>query len=526
MSIVTEYVSSSMVLNEGSGNAECCPEANTPFAVTLSPILTTADIVVNTIGLSLNITYNNSDVGFDPDALFSGSNGLSTKQLIESYLSSWCADIYAYNLTLKLNLNFQDSGANSILATGGSYIVTMSNSTPVIQASTNLPITYNGINDDTAVISAITNTTFGLPTLRYFEYLQNTLLPLPVLPSDMVMTVNTYYIKLGTMYNYDNSFLCTPSNIPFKSVIIHEMHHALGCVGNPHAPYLFSNSNLPANTAEFMQSNRLRVYDGGAPGGIGVAYRPISVSNGICSAPISPTSISHLLSNGGNNGIMESTVYYGGKPWTQYDGNLLKIIGFNNSIASCIATDTDILMADGSLKKIQDIKRGDIVAGDADMTKTHIVSRVTMDRLGCDTDICMYVFEPECLGTMIPHKSLYITKLHPIIYEHDNIKTRRTADCFENINGVTKRHDIAKNILPPLIDIKTGNNDAYFVWDLQYDTIGSYVANGVTIQSRHPRSIYTPLNKHLYHDINKYSEERTDDNDPEFELPLDTSMII
>jgi hypothetical protein len=67
--------------------------------------------------------------------------------------------------------------------------------------------------------------------------------------------------------------------------------------------------------------------------------------------------------------------------------------------------------------------------------------------------------------------------------------------------------------------------DSYHLFDLQFDQIGSYVANGVTVQSRHPQSFITPLPKELYFDKNLFQNEKKDDNDPNYEFPLVHSSV-
>ena len=66
----------------------------------------------------------------------------------------------------------------------------------------------------------------------------------------------------------------------------------------------------------------------------------------------------------------------------------------------------------------------------------------------------------------------------------------------------------------------------YNMWDLQFDTVGSYVANGVTVQSRHPRSYLTPMPKELYFDQNLYTDELKNDYDPAYEFPYVSEKVV
>lgn len=178
----------------------------------------------------------------------------------------------------------------------------------------------------------------------------------------------------------------------------------------------------------------------------------------------------------------------------------------------CVAQDTEILLADGTTKLIQYIQRGDLVAGDPSITKIFKVGNIIHTKHPKNSIMGMCVINPNTIEKNIPNKKLIVTHSHPIIYKN----ARRAAKLFNTLPGIT--HYLTTPINQILPDDNTYNE--YTLWDMQFETIGSYVANGVTLQSRHPRSFITPLPKELYFDQSLYTEELKNDHDPLFEYPL------
>jgi hypothetical protein len=172
-----------------------------------------------------------------------------------------------------------------------------------------------------------------------------------------------------------------------------------------------------------------------------------------------------------------------------------------SSQSPCVAENTQILMLNGSKKSIQEIKRGDIVAGDPDFKKNHMVARLNVSYLHCETPIDIIKVRPGTFGENVPNQSLIITANHPIIYGHE----RKPAKCFIKFPGVTHYKKIRSK---DLINVPGQLN----LYDLQFDHDGTYVANGVTVQSKCPRSESTPLPKELYFDHNLYTNETTWDS--------------
>ncbi|MEO0236824.1 MAG: hypothetical protein ABIN35_01135 [candidate division WOR-3 bacterium] len=149
----------------------------------------------------------------------------------------------------------------------------------------------------------------------------------------------------------------------------------------------------------------------------------------------------------------------------------------------CVVRDTMILMLDGSLKPIQDIKRDDIVGP----APGYRVARLCQTEIDCSTIVDLIIFEPNSLGPNQPSQQLIITSNHPIFYH----QKRYPSHSFVLFNGVlhVKRHNI--NCL----------------YDLQFEKDGSYIANGIEIQSCSPYSALNPLPKELYFNQSLYTEE-------------------
>jgi uncharacterized repeat protein (TIGR01451 family) len=152
----------------------------------------------------------------------------------------------------------------------------------------------------------------------------------------------------------------------------------------------------------------------------------------------------------------------------------------------CVVKDTMIAMQDGTQKPIQSIVRGDIISSGL------VVARLCETKIPTATVNDIMIFKPNSLGFGCPQKELTITDNHPIIYNG----ARRPARCFMDFIGVThmKRNDI------PIL------------YDIQFEHDGTYIANGVVIQSCSPCSTLNPLPKELYFDQSLYSEEIVWDN--------------
>jgi len=202
-------------------------------------------------------------------------------------------------------------------------------------------------------------------------------------------------------------------------------------------------------------------------------------------------------------------VYYSVNPNTEGADPSQDLIVFKMTNLICVTSDTLILMADGSTKMIQTIQRGDLVA------PNNQVARLCREKIDELSKIDLVVFEKNCLGNR-PDRRLVITPNHPIFYKN----ARRPAKCFEKCPGVTvwdrKQISQVTNLLDTSGDI--------YLYDLQFEHDGSYIANGTEIQSRSPYSYYGPLPKELYFDESLYDSEKVWDS-LEHVLPLDMTIL-
>ena len=192
----------------------------------------------------------------------------------------------------------------------------------------------------------------------------------------------------------------------------------------------------------------------------------------------------------------------------------------------CLAADTRILMSDGSLKTIQSIKRGDFVVGDLLGKTVYKVARVTSRIITDECPVDLVVFESGSMGKDIPSQQLIITGNHALIYDG----ARRPAKCFADNPQITRyyRGKIYKdgNFVEngKVYYLKDLLPSDHHVYDLQFETVGSYVAEGIVVQSRCPRSNLTPLPKELYFNQSLYTPKVMIDN-PDEKLPLDLKTV-
>lgn len=161
------------------------------------------------------------------------------------------------------------------------------------------------------------------------------------------------------------------------------------------------------------------------------------------------------------------------------------------SLFVCLAHDTQILLANNTYKSIQDLHRGDVVASHDKSLPGHKIARVLYTELHprCDVDIVRV--SKNALGENLPFAETFITGWHPILYKNQ----RKPAKCFQNIPGFKFNYnDIkAKDILPKADD------DAYYLYNLQFDHEGLFMANGLSVQAVSPWSNICPLPEKLFY---------------------------
>ena len=169
-------------------------------------------------------------------------------------------------------------------------------------------------------------------------------------------------------------------------------------------------------------------------------------------------------------------------------------------IVPCVAGNTKILMASGEYRRIDQLKRGDLIAVDKSLDKTMKVARINKDGYEPHRLIEIMKFSKGCLGKNMPCDDVIITGGHAIFYQG----ARREAREFKDIKGVKYYPSIRADEILPIDEL--GNCCLY---DIQFEDDGYYFASGMKIQSRSPFSIFTPLPKDLYFDQSLYTEERT-----------------
>ena len=142
----------------------------------------------------------------------------------------------------------------------------------------------------------------------------------------------------------------------------------------------------------------------------------------------------------------------------------------------CVTGDTEILMADGSIKLMKDIKRGDLV--------------MTNKKTGDSKKVCKVVsslYSGQVTrihkGLLGNRKPIILTGGHPIWVNKDQ-------------NRVCAR-DIFKRQLVDVCEV---------FYNIQYEEEGVYYANGVKMDSLSPNNHQYKLPKELYFDQSKYDE--------------------
>ncbi len=178
----------------------------------------------------------------------------------------------------------------------------------------------------------------------------------------------------------------------------------------------------------------------------------------------------------------------------------------------CLAGNIEILLADGSRKQIQNIQPGDVIINNKKITNK--VCRLCRETIVNESYIDLMVFDVDCLGNGFPDQKLIITPNHPIFYQG----CRRPAICFQNMKGVQLlKKVIAESIL-------NSEQKLCFMYDLQFEIDGSYIANNIEVQSRCPYSMLNPLLAELYNDLSLYINEKVWDSYDQ-ELPLDLTIL-
>lgn len=250
-------------------------------------------------------------------------------------------------------------------------------------------------------------------------------------------SASSYYF-FGDSYIFANQ-----SQRSFKTVLVHEMMHGLGCstgVGSNvsgavamslYNHYTFTTANKPLTPTEFSDPN-LKPRQFGQ--GVNV------ISNGFdINAPIDPATSSHLLRafpmlGGSVNGIMESTISPGniiptgtapnGGP-SQNDYDILYCCSiFSTANAICVHENTVVNTLQGDIQ-IKDIQAGDLVQ-DASGSWVPVKHCIEIP-----SNINFVVIPTGALDENVPSSDLYIRSGHPILING------REVDC-DDLLGATR----------------------------------------------------------------------------------------
>lgn len=216
----------------------------------------------------------------------------------------------------------------------------------------------------------------------------------------------------------------------------------------------------------------------------------------------------------------------------------IALTGVDNTIP-CLAKNSLILMADATTKPIQDIVRGDWVASNSQMSQFHQVARLNSNPFTPCAGYDLVVFQTGSLDSRpdqpIPQQPLIMSANHALVWKGK----RRPAKCFASLPMINRHSNSQKfqtkstqstNFSSTLTigDFLPPDNDngrlLYHLYDLQFEELGSYVANGVQVQSRSPRSDLTPLPLRLYFNPTLYRPETSSD-DEEYEFSLDFTPV-
>jgi hypothetical protein len=156
--------------------------------------------------------------------------------------------------------------------------------------------------------------------------------------------------------------------------------------------------------------------------------------------------------------------------------------GTINPGAVCVLEDTRILLSNGQWKKVQDLIRGDSIAC-KDGSSLPLCRLIIRDISECDVD---FIFIPkDAIARGLPMNDLYCCKHHYFLY-NDKLYS---AGSFLSFPGVKRIQGLGKEVLPK-----------HRMYDLQFETEGFYIAEGLLCPSRSPYDADDPLPRELFFD--------------------------
>jgi hypothetical protein len=191
-------------------------------------------------------------------------------------------------------------------------------------------------------------------------------------------------------------------------------------------------------------------------------------------------SVSRLILEIDNVRRLSSTSFL----WIQYFA-----MNFRDYNCICVLENTHILLANGQWKKVQDLTRGELIAG-KDGSALPLCRLIVKDISVARIDFI--VIPKDAIAPGIPMNDLYCCKHHYFLYG-DKLYA---AESFLSFPGVRRIRGYAKEVLgkelPKLSKLR--------MYDLQFETEGFYIAEGLVSPSRSPYDADDPLPRELFFD--------------------------
>ena len=171
-----------------------------------------------------------------------------------------------------------------------------------------------------------------------------------------------------------------------------------------------------------------------------------------------------------------------------------------SGILVCVLGSSKVLMSDNTTKYIKDLKKGDIVIEDIKTNKTNTISRI-IDFNIQNTELILI---PK--NRFGDNDDLYIMRKHPIWI--NNGKNRINPIDVSDTKKVMIENDT--------------------IYTLQFDTEGTFYANGIKIDSLSPYNKLYPLPKECFLDPSKYIENLviTNENFNDEVLKADVPVLV
>ena len=225
-------------------------------------------------------------------------------------------------------------------------------------------------------------------------------------------------------------------------------------VGNTLADITGVDLNASATKGDFATYNTI-----GWSKVPGFLYNSTTSQSGTLSVAISSGQYFALMIDNGN-GLVPSTITLTGVPTA--DG-------------ACFTGDMNVIMADGSNKKLKDVKRGDMILEDKATGKTNMVARLYSEFLV---------------------SSGYKIKKGLIGNTDDIVCTKHPIWCNNDQNRIMPENIIGSE--PIMI--------TEFVYDIQFEDEGTFYVNDIKVDSLPPYNGHSRLSEDLYFTKEKYEK--------------------